>query len=64
MKTKLFTKNTYLGLLMAFVLALGVQGAADALSLTATSGVSQTKRMGFPFEITLRVGLKYPYYSI
>ena len=32
MKTKLFTKKIYLGLLMTFVLALGVQGIVDALT--------------------------------
>ena len=31
MKAKLFTKNVCLGVLVAFVLALGVQGAADAV---------------------------------
>ena len=57
MKTKLFTKNIALGLLVAFVLALGVQGIADALTLTARSSVNQSERMGFPFDISFSVGV-------
>ena len=56
MKTKLFTKNTYLRLLMAFVLALGVQGIADALTFGETrTGDLQTIVRGGPFSVTFAV---------
>ena len=38
MKTKLFTKNSYVAMLMALVLALGVQGnLADAATVTEST---------------------------
>ncbi|MYB26800.1 MAG: T9SS type A sorting domain-containing protein [Candidatus Dadabacteria bacterium] len=57
MKTKLFTTNTTLGLLIAFVLVLGVAGVADALKLQKTSGDFQTKPAGSNFEISFSVKL-------
>ena len=61
MKTKLFTKNTYLGLLVAFVLALGVQGTADAISrLTRSSGDLQTVTAGHTYQIQFSVTLQSP----
>ena len=62
MKTKLFTRNTTLGLLISLVLALGVQGnPANALTLRITSGDLVT--VAPDQEFTLRfsvVGLKSP----
>ena len=53
MKTKLFTKNPYLAMLMALVLVLGVQGIADALSFqTRTSGDLVTVSRNQEFTIT------------
>ena len=61
MKTKLFTKNTTLGLLIAFVLALGVVGDADAISrLTRSSGDLQTVTAGTEYQIRFTVGLQSP----
>ena len=42
---------------MGVVLVLGVQGAANALTLSKTSGDFQTKPAGGPFEITFSVRL-------
>ena len=42
---------------MSLVLAFGVQGIVDALSLTRVSDQYQSKRLGSPFEITFSVGL-------
>ena len=41
MKTQLFTRNIFLGVLMALVLAFGVQGTADAQTFTEKSGDHQ-----------------------
>ena len=57
MKTQFWTRKGYIGLLMALVLALGVQGVAEALTLTKTSGDLQTKPAGSSFEITFSVRL-------
>ena len=62
MKTKLFTKNSYVAMLMALVLALGVQGnLADAATvtestksydlLTLPSGGGTTSESTFTFNI-------------
>ena len=53
----LTTRKIVLGLLMVLVLAFSVQGIADALTLTETSPVVQSKRMGSTFEVSFRVGL-------
>ena len=53
MKTKLFTKNAYVAMLMALVLAFSVQGnLADALTLSATSGDFDNANVNVPFSIT------------
>ncbi|MYC74982.1 hypothetical protein F4X10_04310, partial [Candidatus Poribacteria bacterium] len=54
---KITTRKIVLGILMALVLSFGVQGVVDALTLTATSSVSQSGRMGSTFDMTFRVGL-------
>ena len=53
----LTTRKIVLGLLMTFVLAFGVQGIVEALTLTETSPVVQSKRIGSTFEISFTVGL-------
>ena len=53
----LTTRKIVLGMLMALVLAFSVQGIADALTLSKTSGDLQTKTLGSSFEITFSVGL-------
>ncbi len=61
MKTQFLTRKGYIGLLMAFVLALGVQGVAEAehLPLRKTSGDLQTKSAtDGPFEISFTVGTR------
>ena len=58
MKTQFLTRKGYIGLLMAFVLALGVQGVAEALTLTKQSGDLQSKPAGSTFEITFSVSLE------
>ncbi|MDE0426248.1 MAG: hypothetical protein OXN25_15450, partial [Candidatus Poribacteria bacterium] len=56
----LMTQKFIFGLLIALVLAFGVQGVVEALTLTATSSVSQSARMGSTFEMSFRVGLNNP----
>ena len=59
MKTRFFTKNISLGLLMALVLAFSVQGIAEALTLTPSSDTIMEKGEDDPdFEISFSVGLK------
>ena len=53
----LTTRKIVLGLLMALVLAFSVQGIADALTLSKTSGDLQTKTVDSSFEISFTVGL-------
>ena len=53
----LMTRKIFLGMLMTLVLAFGVQGIADALTLSATSDIVQSKRDGSSFEISFSVGL-------
>ena len=50
-------RKIVLGMLMALVLAFSVQGTADALTLSKTSGDLQTKTVGSSFDITFSVGL-------
>ena len=50
--TNLTTRNIVFGILMAFVLAFGVQGMADALTLTRTSDRVQSNIENSEFEIT------------
>ncbi|MDE0681589.1 MAG: T9SS type A sorting domain-containing protein [Candidatus Poribacteria bacterium] len=56
----LTTRKIVLGLLVGLVLGFSVQGIADALTLTETSSLSQSGRMGTPFEVSFRVGLNPP----
>ena len=59
MKTKLFTKKTYLGVLMTLVLVFSVQGIADALTFsTSRSGDLETKAPNEKFTVTFSVSLK------
>ena len=58
MKTQFWTRKGYIGLLMTLVLALGVQGIADALTLTHVSDRVQSNLADSTFEITFSVGLK------
>ena len=59
MKTKLFTRNIPLGLLMALVLALGVQDTTDALTFgTTRTGDLQTIVRGGTFSVTFAVTLE------
>ena len=61
MKTKLFTKNVYLGLLMALVLVLGVQGIADAITkFTRETGDLQTVQTRDEFTVSFTVTLQSP----
>ena len=56
----LMTRKLVLGMFMAFVLAFGVVGIAEALKLTATSDTVQsqrTERLDGPFTIKFSVGL-------
>ena len=54
----LTTRKIVLGLLMGLVLAFSVQGIADALTLTKTSGDFVTGPKGTTFEITFSVRLE------
>ena len=45
MKTKLFTRNYFLGILMALVLAFGVQGIVDAVTTNLTTTRESTKML-------------------
>ena len=54
----LMTRKHFFGLLMAFVLAFGVTGIADAFPLTRISPQVQSKSQGEKFEITFSAGLK------
>ena len=58
----LTTRRIVLGMLMTLVLAFSVQGIADALTLSATSDVVQSKRNveGVDFDIQFSVGLTRP----
>ena len=57
--TNLTTRNIVFGMLMAFVLALGVQGTADALTLDHRSGGGNYRTVfpGDPFTISFSVRL-------
>ena len=56
----LMVRKHVLSLLVAFVLALGVVGVVDAVTLTARSDRVQSKRVGAEFEITFSVALRSP----
>ena len=61
MKTKLFTRNLYLGILMVLVLAFSVQGIADALTFGNTrTGDLKTVFPGDEFSITFSVDTDSP----
>ena len=62
MKTKLFTKNSYVAILMALVLAFSVQGnPANALTFgTSRSGDLQTVDTGDEFTMRFSVNLRPP----
>ena len=51
----LTTRKIVLGMLMGLVLAFGVQGIAEAVTIEVTSGNHQTKKPGETFSITLRI---------
>ena len=53
----LMTRKLVFGMFITLVLAFSVQGITEALTLTETSPVVQSKRMGSTFEIAFRVGL-------
>ena len=53
----LTTRQIVFGLLMTLVLAFGVQGIAEALTLTETPPIAQSKRLGSTFDISFSVGL-------
>ena len=57
MRSKILNLNIAFGVLVAFVLVLGVQGTADAQHLEITKGAGdlQSKPRGNPFEITFSV---------
>ena len=56
MKTKLFTTNSFFVMIMTLVLALGVQGIADALTFgTTRTGDLQTVVRGESFSVTFAV---------
>ena len=60
LRTQLFSRNVFLGVLLAFVLAFGVQGSADALEFrdhTSSDGDLQTVTNGLPFTISFSVSL-------
>ena len=58
MKTKLFTQKSFLGILIALVLAFSVQGIADALTFgTTRTGDLKTYFPGEEFSITFSVKL-------
>ena len=54
----LMTRKLIFGVLMACVLALGMVGIVDALTLRKASGDLQTKSVDSSFEITFSVGLR------
>ena len=56
----LTTRKIVLGILMTLVLALGVQGIANSVTLTATSKKVQSKRSGLKFEISFTTGPNNP----
>ena len=59
MRTKVFKSNIAFGVLMAFVLTLGVQGSADAISrLTRNAGDLQTVTAGRDYQIRFTVTLQ------
>ena len=58
MRTQFFSRNVWIGVLMAVVLALGVQGTADALTITQTSSPTVSGPKGTTFDLTFTVGLK------
>ena len=58
MRAKIFKSNIAFGVLVAFVLALGVQGIVEALTLTRTSDRVQSNIVNSEFEITFSIGLK------
>ena len=60
MKRTFLTRNLFIGVLMGLVMVFGVQGIADALTLskTSTSGDLQTKPAGSSFDITFSVTLQ------
>ncbi|MCG9133672.1 hypothetical protein J5I95_18520, partial [Candidatus Poribacteria bacterium] len=61
MKRAFWTGNLFIGVLMGLVLALGVQGTADAISrLTRSSGDLQTVTAGDDFQIRFTVTLQSP----
>ena len=54
----LMTRKLVFGVLMMFVLVFGVQGIADALTLTLGSDKVQSNIANSAFEIEFKVGLK------
>ena len=61
MKTKLFTTNSCLVMMMTLVLALGVQGTAEAINrLTRNAGDLQTVTAGDEYQIRFSVTLQSP----
>ena len=61
MRTQLFSRNVWIGVLMAFVLAFGVQDTADAISrLTRSAGDLQTVTAGRDYQIRFSVTLQSP----
>ena len=57
----LMTRKIAFGLLIAFVLALGVHGIAESVTLTATSDTTQEKQPNdVPFKLNFSVGLTSP----
>ena len=58
MKNQLFTKHSFLGILISLVLAFSVQDIADALTLTEVSDKVQSNIETAEFEISFSVGLK------
>ena len=61
MRTQFFSRNVWLGVLMAFVLAFCVQNSADAISrLTRGAGDLETKQPNEQFTISFSVSLQSP----
>ena len=64
MKTKLFTRNVYLGMLMVFVLVFGVQSVVDAVTITTFDptpadlswrGINANNQISFSFSLSASV---------
>ena len=57
MKRTFWKQNLFIGVLMGLVMVLGMQEVCEALTLTPTSPIVQSKRAGSTFEMTFSVGL-------